>query len=201
MPTLLKLGPADHGRPLTLDEHLHSSYQEGYYYGLIRGKLDVLSRPEFPRDYLAIWIRNSLFGYQLKHSEVIDYISQKSSVFVPGDEEPSCLRPEIAAYQGLNPRLPSRGRRWQDVSPLLVADVLWKDNADRDPLRNLDLYLQVPSIREYWIVDGREDADRPALLVYRRRGQRWQNVIRVGPGEVYTTRLLPGFSLTLDPHS
>jgi hypothetical protein len=32
--------------------------------------------------------------------------------------------------------------------------------------------LQVPSIREYWIIDGRDDPGRPVMLVHRRRGRR-----------------------------
>jgi Uma2 family endonuclease len=63
------------------------------------------------------------------------------------------------------------------------------------------LYRQVPSIREYWIIDGRDDPDRPAMLVYRRRGQRWQNPIRFEYGTEYTTRLLPGFRLLLNPRA
>jgi hypothetical protein len=48
MPTLLKLGPADEGRPLTLDEFFASDYQEGYRYELIDGRLSVLPQPNLP---------------------------------------------------------------------------------------------------------------------------------------------------------
>ena len=65
--------------------------------------------------------------------------------------------------------------------------------------RNRELYLEVPSIREYWIVDPRADADRPSMTVLRRRGQRWQRPIAVPAGGVYSTRLLPGFTLHLGP--
>jgi len=42
----------------------------------------------------------------------------------------------------------------------------------------------------------------PTLTVYRRRGGRWQRPIVVAFGEVYQTqRLLPGFSLTVDPRA
>jgi len=60
------------------------------------------------------------------------------------------------------------------------------------------LYFQVPSIWEYWLVDGLEDAERPSLRVHRRRGKRW-HIIDVAAGETYTTKLLPGFELMLDP--
>jgi hypothetical protein len=67
-------------------------------------------------------------------------------------------------------------------------------------IRNVRLYLRVPSIQEYWVLDGRPDPERPTLIVYRRRGQDWQAPIEIGYGETYTTRLLPGFKLLLDPH-
>jgi hypothetical protein len=58
----------------------------------------------------------------------------------------------------------------------------------------------VPSIREYWLLDTREDPERPTMQVRRRHGRRW--LLRsVGPGDVYVTRLLPGFELILDPRS
>ena len=76
-----------------------------------------------------------------------------------------------------------------------MVEILSEDNAEKDLVRNLQLYLEVPSIREYWIIDPRQDADRPGLTVYRRRGQRWQRPIEVAPGETYTTPLLPGFTM------
>jgi Uma2 family endonuclease len=87
--------------------------------------------------------------------------------------------------------------RWQDFSPVLVAEILSADTAPKDLVRNRDLYLQVPSIREYWIIDPRLSGDEPSLTVYRRRGQRWQQPIEVSGGATYTTRLLPDFKLLL----
>jgi hypothetical protein len=82
--------------------------------------------------------------------------------------------------------------------PLTLEEFLSEDTANKDLVRNPDLYLRVPSIREYWVLDPRTDADRPDLLVYRRRGARWQRPIIVAGGGTYTTRLLPDFALVLD---
>ena len=56
---------------------------------------------------------------------------------------------------------------WEDVSPILVAEVLYASDPYKDLVRNVELYLRVPSIREYWILDGRDfrrrtDPDRPS---------------------------------------
>jgi Uma2 family endonuclease len=80
-----------------------------------------------------------------------------------------------------------------------VAEILTtEDDPDKDLVRNVDLYHRVPSIKEYWVVDGRTDPDEPTLLVYRRWGSRWRQA-EVPFGGTYETRLLPGFALVIDP--
>jgi Uma2 family endonuclease len=118
-------------------------------------------------------------------------------VFVPGRSATTAPEPDLAAYHDFPLHLPRRQRRWQDHSPVLVVEIISADTAEKALVRNRNLYLQVPSIREYWILDPREDADRPSMLVYRRRGQRWQNPIQIPAGGTYTTRLLPDFVLVL----
>jgi Uma2 family endonuclease len=119
-------------------------------------------------------------------------------VFVPGRRATTAPEPDVAAYHNFPLNLPLRQRRWRDHSPILVAEIISADAADKDLIRNHDLYLLVPSIREYWIIDPRANPDRPSLTVHRRRGQRWQQAIEIASGDTYTTRLLPGFALTMD---
>jgi Uma2 family endonuclease len=119
---------------------------------------------------------------------------------VPGRRATTAPEPDIAAYRDFPLYLPLRQRNWRNFSPILVAEIISADTADKDLVRNLELYLQVPSIREYWIIDPRIDPDQPTLTVHRRRGSRWQQPIEVAGGGTYTTRLLPDFVLTLDVH-
>lgn len=105
--------------------------------------------------------------------------------------------PDVAAYRNFPLEKDIEDVRWQEVSPLIVVEILTGDPA-KDLVRNVALYWQVPSIREYWVVDGRESLSRPTLRVYRRHGQRWIN--REYPFEsTHMTRLLPGFELRIDP--
>ncbi len=199
MKTMLHLTPQDHGRRLTLEELESASAQKGYRYELIRGRLDVSPLPNFPHDQLRKWLERCLERYVEQHPEVINLITGPARVFLPEQDEMTAPEPDLVAYRDFPHNLPLRERRWQDFSPVLVVEIISEDTAEKDLVRNLDLYLQVPSIREYWILDPRPNADEPALTVHRRRGQRWQRPIDVPYRGTYTSRLLPDFALVVDP--
>lgn len=198
MKTQLYLTPKDQGRAISLEDFEHADSLEGYRYELIDGKLEVSPQPELPHYLLQDWLKGALGAYARARPDVINWVGGPVRVFVPGHTAPTAPEPDVAAYRDFPLGRAMRQHRWRDVSPLLVAEVISSDTADKDLVRNLALYLEVPSIREYWILDPREDADRPALIVHRRRGQRWQQPIQVAGGETYRTRLLPGFELLLD---
>ena len=106
--------------------------------------------------------------------------------------------PDVACYVEFAERF-AADADWRDYSPILVVEVISADTADKDLVRNRRLYLQVPSIQEYWILDPREGIAGLTMLVYRRRGRRWAARITVEPGATYTTPMLPGFSIVLNP--
>jgi Uma2 family endonuclease len=199
--TLLSLTPRDHGRPLTLEEFESASTQEGHRYELIHGKLAVSPLPQLSHECLRKWLERLLDRYAEGNPETINYVQSPARVFVPDTEETTAPEPDVAGYRDFPLDRPLAERRWQDVRPLFVIEILSEDTADKDLVRNRDLYLQVPSIREYWILDPRVSADRPSLVVYRRRGRQWQRPINVPAGGTYTTRLLPDFVLLLDPQA
>jgi Uma2 family endonuclease len=199
MTTLLKIGPADHGRPLSLEEFSTSAWEEGYQYELIDGRLYVTPAADAPQGLTEHWIYHKLHRYAQAHPDVINFVYNKARVFVPDRPGVTNPEPDVAAYQDFPLTVPHSQVNWQNVSPVLVVEVLSLDDPNKDLVRNVELYLQVPSIREYWVIDTRGNADQPTMQVYRRRGQRWQRVIEVGFREVYTTRLLPDFTLVLDP--
>ncbi len=67
-------------------------------------------------------------------------------------------------------------------------------------VRNVELYFQVSTIKEYWLLDTRADPDHPTMRVHRRHGSRWR-IIDLAAGATYTTKLLPGFELILNPRA
>jgi Uma2 family endonuclease len=198
MATVLKIGPSDHGRPMTFEEFMAGDFEEGYHYELIDGKLYVSPEANLPEGRVEGWIYDKLRDFSREHPEIINYVHTKARVFVSRRPGVTIPEPDVAAYRNFPLHLPFDDVQWQHVSPVLVVEVLTRDDPDKDLVRNMHLYFQVTSIREYWILDTRQGSEWPTLQVYRRHGKRWRR-IDVDYQETYITKLLPGFELILDP--
>jgi Uma2 family endonuclease len=197
MATMLKLGPADHGRVMTYDEFMAGDYQEGYKYELIDGRLYVSPQANLPENRVETWLLLKLALYAISHPEVINYVTPKGRVFVPNRPAETTPEPDLTAYRDFPLDRPIPEVRWEDVSPVLVVEVLSAEDPDKDLQRNVDLYFQVPSIKEYWVLDARDDPEHPMLRVHRRHGKKWR-IRDLAGGDTYTTNLLPGLELVLD---
>ena len=174
-------------------------YEEGYQYELIDGRLYVSPLPNLPEDLVEEWIyRQAQAATRGDIPKIINYVYSKARVFVPGADATTCPNRIVAAYHDFPLDAASRGIRWQDVSPLLVVEVLSPDDPNKDLVRNVDLYLQVPSIKEYWISTRvRTPTSRPCSSIAGTASAGASSTSAFG--ETYTTRLLPGFELILDP--
>jgi Uma2 family endonuclease len=201
MTTILQLGPADHGRAITPEEARTAHWQEGYRYEIIEGKIYVTPVPNLPHDQILRWLYRRLDRYAEQHARIINYVTSNGKVIVPDRPELTEPEPDLIAFHGFPLDLPIAEVRWEDLTPVLVVEILSEDDAEKDLERNVELYQDIPPIREYWIFDPRAEADHPTLLVYRRRGRRWQKPIHVPSGAVYTTRWLPRFSLRVAPRA
>ena len=193
-----QLGPGDHGRRMTDAEYLAGDYQPGYKYELIDGELYVSPEANRDHDWVEVGLFKQFLDYCQQHPEVINHVTNKARVWVPGRKQPTAPEPDFAAYHNYPQRRPRRGENWDDVSPILVAEVISPDSADKDLVRNVELYWQVPSIKEYWVFDLRPQAQHP-LIVHRRQATKWK-ILRKASGETYTTRLLHGFELLVEPN-
>lgn len=170
MTTLLKIGPADHDRKMTDEDLSNGDYQLGYKYEIINGRLYVSPLPNQPEDRVEKWIFGQLFLYTRTHGDVINHVTDKARVFVPDREGLTVPEPDLAAYRAFPLHLPVEDVAWEDVSPILVGEVLSAEDPGKDLVRNLELYFLVPSIREYWIIDARENPNQPNMTVHRRYG-------------------------------
>ena len=201
MQTRLYLTPADHGRSLSWDEFASADAEEGYRYEMIEGRVEVSPVPNVPHDVVLSRLLSALFLYSADRADVLLHISSRGCVFLP--DPPNGItapEPDIAGYTEFFPEgTPVADQDWRNISPSLVVEILSPDTEDKDLERNRRLYLQVPSIREYWIVDPRASIGEPMMIVFRRRGLRWAARRNVLAGETYTTPMLPGFALVLNP--
>jgi Uma2 family endonuclease len=200
MRVIHKLGPADHGRPIEYDEFLAAEYEPGFHYEIIDGRLYVSPGANPPQDRLDTWLFGKMFLYSQLHPESINYVTSKARVFVPGRSGVTAPEPDLAAYRDYPLELPFEELDWEKLRPIIVGEVISPGDPKKDLVRNVELYLQVLSIKEYWVLDGRENYDRPTMHVFRKRGNKWTK-IEVAFGETYTTKLLPGFALKIDPRS
>jgi Uma2 family endonuclease len=198
--TKRKLGPMDCGFPMTFDEFMKGNYQEGYQYELIDGELYVFPFPNLSENRIENWIGLKLQTYSREYPQIINYVTNKARVFVPGRAPVTVLGPDLTAYHDFPLDRPWKKIRWQDVSPILVVEVVSKDDPYKDLVRNVKLYLQVPTIQEYWLIDPRKNPERPTFRVHRRQRKGWR-IIQPIFGSVYTTKLLPWFALIIDPRS
>jgi Uma2 family endonuclease len=197
MASIRRIGPRDHGRPITWDEYAKSRWQEGYVYEIVAGNLYVSPRHEFPENWVERWAGDKLDDYAKQHAEVIDYVSGKACIFVPDPAGLTCLGPDQAAFRDFPHHRSIDDVTWHDLTPVLVVQALSLGDPNKDLVRNVELYIQVPSIQEYWLFNTRPDPENPSRRAFRRRGESWQ-IIDVEPGDTYTTELLPGFALLLN---
>jgi Uma2 family endonuclease len=193
-----KVGPKDHGTPISDWDFDSADFVPGYRYELIDGRVYVSSEPDPPENALEGWLEDALKAYSRKRPDVVSYVTPKARVYVPGRRRMTIPEPDLACYNDLTREQALRGAQWHQHSPILVAEVLVAGDPVKDLERNVELYLLVPKIGEYWVLDGREDALEPVLTRHRRRRETWA-VSTVPFGAKLTTPLLPGFALVLDP--
>jgi len=194
----LQIGPADHDLSITEEDFDSAEFEEGFLYEIIEGKVYVSPLPNYPEAYLESWMLQKLFGYSAQHPGVISWISNKTRVYVRGKKKPTVPEPDISCYTDPMPDVPLREIRWWDMSPIIVAEILVDNDPKKDLVRNVDLYFQVPSIAEYWVLDGRDNPDQPTLIARKRSGKKWI-VTTVPYAGTYTTSTLPDFQLLIDP--
>lgn len=199
-PPPLRLSPAWAGRDVSLEDFENADYLEGWRFELIDGRVEVFPPPNPRHNIASVWVAKRLTAYSDSRPEVINFVTPNCRVFIPGRQLATCPQPDLAAYRNYPSRWPPRTFGWQDVQPILVVEIISPRYADKDLARDVTLYREAPSVREYWIFDPRDRQGRLTLRVYRKRGARsWQRPSDVPFGGTYATPLLPHFALVVDP--
>src|SRR5438067_4933493 len=137
MATATRLGPRHHGRPMSFAEFTAGRYRGGYRYELIDGRLYVSGWPGVAECWVELWLLRRLWDYSEVLPEAINYVTNKPRVFVPARQEMTCPEPDLAAYRGFPLEKDWRAVQWQDVSPLIVGEIVSPDDPDKDHVRNV----------------------------------------------------------------
>lgn len=191
----LSLGPQDHGRQLTLDQYRRADEAPGCITELIDGV--VLAAPmAIPNhEYWVQFLNNRVRDYVADHSAAKYFIATGSEVYIPDRPGPTRPRPDLAVYRDFPDPPP---RTWDDISPIVVAEVISDRRAEKDTVRNRHLYWAAAAIAEYWIIDPRRSWSAPTLIALHRpaRGDFWNEQV-VPFGKIWRSKALPRFALNL----
>jgi Uma2 family endonuclease len=188
--TRLQIGPADHGRAMTLDEFLEAEEEPGYRYELARGVLEVTEVPNDPHGQIVSNLHALLYAHKTAHPGVILRIGGGSEFRLWVPELISGRNPDAALVLFGTPK-DDRGRR----RPAWVAEVVSKRGEVRDYQTKRAEYL-VYGLREYWIVDPQRLLVTVLIRHDDAGAAEWsERVFR--DGETIISGLLPGFAGTV----
>lgn len=189
--TLIKIGPADHGRPMSLAEFEHAEVQEGYLYELSRGIITVSDVPNRLHMLILDAIKRQLYAYLLTRPGLTSMLltGAECKLLVPALE--SERHPDLSLYLTEPPRI-ENANLWHHWFPEIVIEVVSPTSRKRDYEEKPEEYLRLGA-REYWIVDGRDKV----MVVMKRVRNRWSES-RIEPPAIYRTRLLPGLEFSCE---
>jgi Uma2 family endonuclease len=187
--TLIKIGPTDHGRRMSLAEFEHAKVQEGYLYELSRGVITVSDVPKGRHALQLNAIRRQLVLYDVLHPEQIASILGGAECKLLIDRLESERHPDVAIYLSPPSDVDSKNL-WSEWIPEFVIEIVSPSSRKRDYEEKPEEYLRL-GVKEYWIIDGRDKV----MVVMRRVRNRWVET-RVEPPAIYPTRLLPGLEFS-----
>lgn len=189
MSQTFKVGPADHGRRMSLADFEDAEAKEGYRYELARGVVVVTDIPDTSHLAVVFQLKRQLYAYRQPHREVIAMITSASESKILIDDYESERHPDISVYKT---RPPKDGDVWRIWVPELVIEVVSPTTARCDYEEKPEEYLRV-GVAEYWVVDPTR-GEGGEVLVLTRSGAGWQHRV-VRRGERLSTFVLPGFEL------
>jgi Uma2 family endonuclease len=184
----LHIGPADHGKPMSLDNFAEAIAQEGYLYELNKGVIEVSGIPQPEHAKQIQEIREQLTFYRREHPGLIDMIGGGGTAKMLIGPAQSERRPDLSVYFDAPPKVKDVWSRWV---PAIVIAVVSDRSSKRDYHEKQDEYL-IFGVSEYWIIDSQKQL---LTVMSRWRGQ-WQTKT-FKPSQKFTTPLLPGFTLDL----
>jgi Uma2 family endonuclease len=178
-----QIGPADHGRKMSLAAFIKADSQEGWLYELARGVIEVTEVPGVPHALIVERLGNLLAVHKHFHPNAYFMRGGGGECRLRTPALRSDRHPDQAIY--LTPP-PADKNPWGQWIPDIVVEVVSKGGEDRDYVDKAEEYLRA-GVREYWILDP----FKRKMLVHRRDGDTWKRKT-VAETATYRPSLLPG---------
>jgi Uma2 family endonuclease len=189
--TKVRIGPADHGRRMSLADFDHADGDEGHLYELSKGVITVVEVPGRAHFLQVYEAKRQLFAYAAAHPQAVNCIGGGGEVKLSITGAESERHPDVALYK----QAPDDDKDlWATWVPELVIEVVSPGSAARDYGEKRDEYLRF-GVREYWIINA-DRGEAGEMLVLRRVGGRWAEKI-VRPPEIHRPRLLPDLAFDI----
>jgi Uma2 family endonuclease len=182
----LRIGPADHGRTMTLDEFEEADFEEGYRYELARGVLEVSEIPGEVHGVIAWLLLSGISDYQRQHPGVIYRVGGGSEYRFRLPVMQSGRHPDVAVTLRNTPR-DWRGFRRASMAFEVVSK--GAKSRERDYVTKRAEYLAY-GLLEYWIVDPWEKM----VTVLVRDGDSWREQV-YRDDQLAEGLVLPGFTI------
>lgn len=174
---------------MSIDEYLAADLPEGHRYELVKGVVEMSPIPDIPHDRVVNRLNRLLVLYTEQRPDVVGYLSQRFAVAISTRE--TAREPDFGVYQlAESPLQP--GRRWCDVVPMLVIEVVSQGQEPRDYVDKRRDYWDA-GVGEYWIADPQ----RKTLTVLTRHRVDWTEQV-FAVGESYSPAILPGLEISVD---
>jgi Uma2 family endonuclease len=182
----IRIGPADHGRRMTLEAFIKADFVEGWLYELARGVVEVTQVPKPRHGRVVDRVARLFIHYDERYPGRINYRAGGGECRLRLPGMASDRHPDQAIYLDPEPEGPDVWTKWV---PHIVVEVVSPRGRKRDFIAKREEYLRM-GVREYWILDP--EKERMHVLV--RIGDAWQERI-VSRRGVYRTVLLPGLEV------
>lgn len=183
---IIRVGPQDHGKRMSLDDFDRAIPMEGHLYELAKGVIEVSEVPNLKHGEVVRAVRKAVERYDDDHPGIITYTATGADAKLLIGAEESERHPDWLIY--LRPA-PNDKQPWSEWIPEIVVEVVSPSSSKRDYDEKPSEYAAL-GIREYWIVDP----IRQTVTIKTRWRGLWRDRI-LKPGQSYTTDLLPGFKL------
>lgn len=199
-PPIDVLDPSLNGVRMTRSEFERAETATGYRYELVDGVLQVAPAPNFDEKRITVNLFRLLDAYNASSNPrpFVEVIWEPRLMLTSNGAGTTNPEPDLAAYE----EIPAGAtKRYDGVNPALVIEIVAPGGENKDYVRNRDLYESVDAVREYWVIDPRQDASRPSMAVFRRcvpgtSGSPFER-FDIEPGGVYACDTWPGLSVDL----